>query len=82
MSTVTKLVLEAERESAEEALRLALRGAPTGNNSLGRPDVRMVGRSPRPTTPIRSVKSAIVPEPDQVRSEPPHRSTPLEPPGS
>ena len=36
------------------------------NNSPGRPDVRVVGRSPQPAKPIRWVKSRIVPEPDQA----------------
>ena len=58
-------------------------GAPIANNSPGRPDVRVVGRSPQPAKPIRrSMKSRIVPEPDQVQSEPAsRRSTLLEPPG-
>jgi hypothetical protein len=51
------------------------------NNTPGRPDVTMVGRS-RPTKPIRLAKSKIVPEPDQIKSAPPRRSSPLEPPGS
>ena len=55
---------------------------PISNNSPGRPDVTMVGRSPRPAKPIQSVKSRIVPEPYQIQSAPPHRSSPLEPPGS
>jgi hypothetical protein len=33
-------------------------------------EVRVVGRSPQPAKPIRSVKSGIVPEPDQVQSKP------------
>jgi hypothetical protein len=133
MSTVTRIILEAETVSAmdfiqaamrEEALRAsALRaaarqtasrrepsmhqklvpvagpargagagssggservsGAPiTNNNSPGRPEVRVVGRSPQPARPIRhSMKSRIVPEPDQIQSAPPRRSSPLEPPG-
>ena len=56
-------------------------GAPTGNNSPGQPVVHVVGRA-RAAKPIRSVKSRIVPEPDQVQSEPAsRRSTLLEPPG-
>ena len=53
-------------------------------NPAGQPEVTMVGRS-RPTKPpIRSTKSAIVPEPDQIQSPPPgpRRSSLLEPPGS
>jgi hypothetical protein len=43
--------------------------------------VSMVGRS-RPTKPMQSGKSKIVPEPDQLQSAPPgKRSSPLEPPG-
>ena len=49
-------------------------GAPITNNSPGRPEVRVVGRS-RPAKPIRSAKSAIVPEPDQIQSAPPTRPT-------
>jgi hypothetical protein len=48
-------------------------GTPISNNSPGRPDVRVVGRSPQPTKPIQSVKSKIVPEPDQIQSAPPTR---------
>jgi hypothetical protein len=40
----------------------------------GRSEVRAVGRA-RPAKPIRSAKSAIVPEPDQLQSEPPVRPT-------
>ena len=106
MSTVVKLILEAEAASAMDFMRAAMReeglraamqaaarradsrreqsvpiGAPIANNSPGRPDVSMVGRS-RPAKPIQSVKSKIVPEPDQIQSAPPRRSSPLEPPGS
>ena len=52
-------------------------------NPAGQPEATMVGRS-RPTKPpIRSTKSAIVPEPDQIQSPPPEprRSSLLEPPG-
>jgi hypothetical protein len=38
---------------------------------MGQPEVRAVGRSPGSANPIRSVKSKIVPEPDQVQSERP-----------
>jgi hypothetical protein len=62
-------------------------GAPISHNSTpGRPDVTVVGRA-RPSTmahPIRSAKSKIVPEPDQIQSPPPpgpRRSSLLEPPG-
>jgi hypothetical protein len=53
------------------------------NNTPGRPSVSMIGRS-RPTKPIQSGKSKIVPEPDQIQSPPPgrRRSSLLEPPGS
>jgi hypothetical protein len=117
MSTVTRVIMEAEATSArefilaamrEEGLRAAMQaaarqadsrrepihqkpvpaghpdprsagagpgrpdpvGTPITNNSPGRPDVRVVGRA-RPAKPIRSAKSAIVSEPDQVRSERP-----------
>jgi hypothetical protein len=46
--------------------------------------VTHVGRSPRQRGPIKSAKSAIVPEPDQVRSERPNPRPvvgPLEPQG-
>ena len=107
MSTVVKLILEAEAASAMDFMRAAMReeglraamqaaarradsrrepsvpiGAPIANNSPGRPEVRVVGRSPQPARPIRhSMKSRIVPEPDQIQSAPPRRSSPLEPPG-
>jgi hypothetical protein len=42
--------------------------------AYGRSEVRAVGRA-RPAKPIRSAKSAIVPEPDQLQSEPPVRPT-------
>jgi hypothetical protein len=35
--------------------------------------VHVVGRSPQPAKPIRSMKSRIVPEPDQIQSAPPVR---------
>ena len=126
MSFLTKVMLEAEGDSAmdfmravmgKEGLRVAMQAAltrqadsrrgpvhqepgpgsrrpdprvgagssmsgPISNNSPGRPDVTMVGRSPRPAKPIQSVKSRIVPEPYQIQSAPPRRSSPLEPPGS
>ena len=125
MSTVTRIMLEAEAASGREAMRAAMReerlraamqaaarqadsrrgpvhqepgpgsrrpdprvgagssmSGPISNNSPGRPDVTMVGRSPRPAKPIQSVKSRIVPEPYQIQSAPPRRSSPLEPPGS
>ena len=125
MSTVTRIMLEAEAASGREAMRAAMReerlraamqaaarqadsrrgpvhqepgpgsrrpdprvgagssmSGPISNNSPGRPDVTMVGRSPRPAKPIQSVKSRIVPEPYQIQSAPPRRSSLLEPPGS
>jgi hypothetical protein len=54
-------------------------GEPISNNDPGHPDVRVVGRA-RPgatSKPIqRSMKSKIVPEPDQIQSPPPpqHRA--------
>jgi hypothetical protein len=107
MSTITRIIMEAERTSAleamwlmrEEALRASLArkttalrqepaarqvtrqgktgmmpiGTPiTNNNSSGQPEVRVVGRA-RPAKPIQSVKSKIVPEPDQIQSRPPVR---------
>jgi len=123
MSTVTRIILEAERESVkeflglvrEEALRAAMRAAAQASlarkttalrqepvhqepvhqqpmrrepdpgshpdpslvnhgASGGRSEVRAVGRA-RPAKPIRSAKSAIVSEPDQVQSAPPVRPT-------
>ena len=66
----------------EPSMRQEPIGTPITNNSPGRPEVRVVGRS-RPAKPIQSVKSRIVPEPDQIQSAPPRRrSSPLEPPGS
>jgi hypothetical protein len=61
--------------------RVVVGGDLISNNSPGRPDVTMVGRVSRPAKPIQSVKSKIVPEPDQIQSAPPRRSSPLEPPG-
>jgi hypothetical protein len=56
-------------------------GTPITNNSSGQPEVRVVGRA-RPTKPMQSGKSRIVPEPDQIQSPPlGRRSSPLEPPG-
>jgi len=118
MSTVTRIMLEAEAASGREAMRAAMReeglraamqtaarqadsrrgpvhqepgpgsrrpdprvgagssmSGPISNNSPGRPDVTMVGRSPRPAKPIQSVKSRIVPEPYQIQSAPPVRPT-------
>ena len=49
-------------------------GGPVTNNPLGRAGVTMVGRS-RPTKPMQSGKSKIVPEPDQIQSAPPVRPT-------
>jgi hypothetical protein len=49
--------------------------------------VTVVGRARPPAMahPVQSAKSKIVPEPDQLQSEPPgprrRSSTPLEPPG-
>jgi hypothetical protein len=58
------------------------------DTDTGRPEVRVVGQVPQPTKPVRrsvrSMKSPIVPEPDQLRSERPEpRSVtgPLEPRG-
>ena len=62
-------------------------GASYGNardTDMGRPEVRAVGRSSGPANPIRSAKSKIVPEPDQVQSGRPSSRTvtgPLEPRG-
>jgi hypothetical protein len=58
-------------------------GAPIANNSQGQPEVRVVGRA-RPAKPIRTAKSGVVPEPDQVtsrRPEPRPVTGPLEPRG-
>jgi hypothetical protein len=41
----------------------------------GQSEVRAVGRARPATKPIRSAKSAIVPEPDQLQSAPPVRPT-------
>ena len=58
-------------------------GEPVSNNSAGHPSVHVIGRSPQPSKPVQSVKSRIVPEPDQIQSKPPgRRFSPLEPPGS
>jgi hypothetical protein len=57
-------------------------GTPITDNPAGQPVVSVVGRATRPTKPIRSTKSTVVPEPDQLQSAPPtRRSSPLEPPG-
>ena len=97
MSLITRIILEAEAASCWEALGTLARqgllralagrrsptgaGAPIGNNSPGQPVVQVVGQA-RPAKPIRSTKSRIAPEPDQIQSAPPRRSSPLEPPGS
>jgi hypothetical protein len=94
MSTVVKILRETETEASEEALRevlrkavralarkAALRQEPVSVDALPS-EVRMVGRSSRSARPIRSVKSTIVPEPGQIRSE--RRRDPrlaVEPPG-
>ena len=90
MSTTVGAILEAERESAKAAIGLALRQAsldPSKRGRQERPDatvpsnpspptnVHAVGRVSHPAKPIRSVKSAIVPEPDQIQSAPPVRPT-------
>ena len=62
-------------------------GASYGNardTDMGRPEVSVVGRAPRPTKPVQSAKSAIVPDPDQVKSERPNPrmvTGPLQPRG-
>jgi hypothetical protein len=58
-------------------------GTPISHNSTpGRPDVTVVGRARPAGHPIQSAKSKIVPEPDQIWSEPPgRRPSLLEPPG-
>ena len=59
-------------------------GTPISNNSLGQPEVRVVGRARPSAKPIRSAKSQIVPEPDQIQSERPKPrpvTGPLEPQG-
>ena len=43
---------------------------PIGASPITRPEARVVGRAPRPAKPIQSVKSKIVPEPDQIQSKP------------
>ena len=63
-----------QADARRGAMRQEPIGAPITNNSPGRPEVRVVGRS-RPAKPIRSAKSAIVPEPDQIQSAPPTRPT-------
>ena len=85
MSTTVGAILEAERESAKAAIGLALRQA--SHKRQERPDatvpsnpspptnVHAVGRVSHPAKSIRSVKSAIVPEPDQIQSAPPVRPT-------
>ena len=77
MSTTVGAILEAERESAKAAIGLALRQASLdlpSNPSLPT-NVHAVGRVSHPAKPIRSVKSAVVPEPDQIQSAPPVRPT-------
>jgi hypothetical protein len=72
-----------ESHVADSGRVVRVSSGPVTNTS--RHDVTMVGRA-RPSSmahPIRSAKSKIVPEPDQIWSEPPgrRRSSPLEPPG-
>ena len=100
MSTITRVIIEAETVSArefiravmgEEGLRAAMQAAARQADSRRGPvrqepghqkpasveplpsEVRTVGRSPRSTKPIRSTKSTIVPDPDQLQSAPPVR---------
>jgi hypothetical protein len=55
-------------------------GMPVTSNDPGHPSVHVVGRARVAKPPIRSVKSRIVPEPDQIQSPPqvrqdlPHRT--------
>ena len=53
-------------------------GMPVTNNFSGQPSVHVVGRGrlakPIRSKPVQSMKSKIVPEPDQIQSEPPVRS--------
>jgi hypothetical protein len=77
MSTITRIIMEAEATSSRLDSELRRQGsvsadAPIANNFSGRPDVHVVGRA-RLAKPIRSVKSRIVPEPNQVQSAPPVR---------
>jgi len=72
------------RERLARDSRLDPRPGNARDTDMGRPEVRVVGRAPRPANPIRSAKSAIVPEPDQVQSERPNSrmvTGPLEPRG-
>jgi hypothetical protein len=46
--------------------------AVSDNSDPSNPVVRAVGRA-RPSKPIQTVKSKIVPEPDQIQSKPPTR---------
>jgi hypothetical protein len=53
-------------------------------NPAGQPTVTAIGQS-RPTKPMQTGKSKIVPEPDQIQSPPPgprRRASMLEPPGT
>ena len=53
-------------------------GMPITHNFSGQPSVQVVGRGrlakPIRSKPVQSMKSKIVPEPDQIQSEPPVRS--------
>ena len=53
-------------------------GMPITHNFSGQPSVHVVGRGrlakPIRSKPVQSMKSKIVPEPDQIQSEPPVRS--------
>jgi hypothetical protein len=61
------------------------RSSDTNHSVLSaRPEVRVVGRVSHPIKPIRSAKSTIVPEPDQIQSKRPEPRPvvgPLEPRG-
>jgi hypothetical protein len=49
-------------------------GAHARDSNLGQPVTVAVGRA-RPAKPIQTVKSKIVPEPDQIQSKPPARQS-------
>ena len=98
MSFLTRVILEAEFISGLEAALASRLGNKraitpmTGGMRIARvnppipTDVTVVGRAPKPAKPrpIRSTKSSVVPEPDQIMSpRPKPRSVvgPLEPQG-
>jgi len=67
--------LDPSKRGRQEPGRQERPDATVPSNPSPPTNVHAVGRVSRPAKPIRSVKSAIVPEPDQIQSAPPVRPT-------